>query len=186
MVLEIPVRIRKVLAVSFLLIFISTFAVIVFGTSAAAINIDIQEVKSFLVAEKDTQKNFQESLQLYTENTGDVIKYLLQLRPQNEAAFIDSISKIENIGQKINLTVGLQVLDNAPVKNVTDAKLKTLDFNVSFFGTVEDLKKFLKELEILPYFIRVSEISFKNPELITTNDKKQPQNVNLKINLYIK
>lgn len=177
--LPIPNITKRILSISTIFILISTFVVIFIGYSLGNINQEIKRTNAFLAGAQDIQPNFEKSLQLYTESTQKIIDYLISLRPDSEEDYLKFIFDIEETSEKLGLDLNLE--------STQDIKLidsKTLQYNLNFFGTNSDLITFLQALEKLPYFIRVNEIDFKNPQLLTDEDING--NVNLKISLYIK
>ncbi|MBI4234890.1 hypothetical protein HY604_01165 [Candidatus Peregrinibacteria bacterium] len=185
--IEIPKSIERVLTVATVLIFISALIIFLIGNSLLNINTDIKQLEKFNVKAEETKINFEKSLQMYTEQTSEVIKFLLSLRPENEEQYIRFIAKVEQVAQNHNLKIKLtSVTLPIPEKNKPAQKYSTLNYQIDFYGNIDNLKAFLAELENLPYFIEIAYLNFKNPELITAESEGQLENINLKIKLYIK
>lgn len=177
--LPIPNITKRILSVSTIFILISTFVVIFIGYSLSAINQGIKRTNAFLAGAQDIQPNFEKSLQLYTESTQEIIDYLISLRPDSDGDYLKFISDIEETSEKLGLDLRLESTQDI---KLTDSK--TLRYDLNFFGTNNDLMAFMEKLEQLPYFIRINQVDFKNPQLLTDEDING--NINLKISLYIK
>lgn len=178
---------KRILSLTFILTLISAFAVIFIGTALIHVNSEIKQLNIFLTNAKDIQPNFEKSLQLYTESTQEIIDYLLSLRPDSEEDFIDFISDIEKIEQKLDLTLNLQSLEDFEGTDETSlANSTTLNYSVSFYGNVANLSSFLSELEALLYYIKVDKIDFIDLAFITEKEEKQNGNISLIIKLYIR
>lgn len=171
---------KRTLSLSFILTLISTFTVIFIGTALIHVNNEVKQLNAFLTNTKDIQPNFERSLQLYTESTQEIIDYLLSLRPDSEEDFIDFISDIESLEQKLNLTLNLQS------NEASVAGTATLDYSISFYGNLTDLKDLLSELETLPYYIKIDKINFIDLAFITEKEEKQNGNISLIIKLFIR
>lgn len=179
---SLPSPLKRVLNLSAILIFISSFVVVVLGSAVLNTHKDIKMLNQFLLNAEFVQPNFEKSLTIYTENTKEVIAYLLSLRPSNDMEFISFISKVEEIGQNLSLNMSLKSVDTTDSKLLED---KTLAYDVSFYGNMTNLTDFLRELEQLPYFIKVGKISYKSLETSVLEDDPLP-NIHLRIQLYVK
>lgn len=175
--------IKRLLKLSAVLIFLGTFVIIVFGYFIKRDNAEIKTIEKFVESASDLQTNFERSLQLYVEETQEITKFLLAIRPSGEAEYIKFISEIERIGKNLSLDLNLQYL-KAKTPVVGDPK--TLDYQIALYGNQSDLIKFLAALEALPYYIRIENLSFTNPGLITEKETLDKGNVNIAISLYIK
>lgn len=183
--IQIPLNntIKRVHWLSLILIFISTFSVLIFGRSTQTIHNEIKQLEDFLLSAKDIQPNFERSLLIYTEETQNLIEFLLSLRPSSEVDYIGFISQVEAIGQKLSLNLDLESIEK--IGEMHEAE-KTLDYSIHFFGNEDQLLSFLMEIEKLPYFIKVYEVDFA-PLNFSQNDKDNAvPNINLKIKLYVK
>jgi Tfp pilus assembly protein PilO len=160
------------------LILLSSFIVILLGASAAKINNDIKKMKVFLANAEGVQPNFEKSLEIYTQKTEETIQYLLKLRPGTKEEYVEFISRVENIGEKLSLDIDLQSIVDGEDKN-------TIGYSISFYGSFENLKNFLTELESLPYYIKIGNIEYRNPKFLD-EEEKEVSNINLETQLYIK
>lgn len=176
---------ERVLAVSLTLIFISAFIVVLIGNSLLNVNADIKRLGVFMENSESTKGNFEKSLQMYTENTQEVIDFLLSLRPENEEEYIKFLAAIEDIGQKSSLDISIKSIKEEPKKNEGD-KTDTLNYSVDFYGTNDDLIGFLKAIEELPYFVGIRSLQFMNPELITEENEDISENIHVEIGLFTK
>ncbi|MFA6992280.1 MAG: hypothetical protein WC269_03300 [Candidatus Gracilibacteria bacterium] len=181
-----PSSIKRVLKTSLVLISIGTFAVILMGFSVLQTSRENKKTMKFLEIAKDAQPNFETSLVLYTEKTQDVITHLLELRPENESKYIEFISEVEKIGQDLSLNIKIDSYQDTISKNKIDtSKQKTLNYQITFFGSITNLNQFLSKLEGLQYLIKVDTIDFTDLSLIE-KDENTPPNVKIKIKLYTK
>lgn len=178
-------NLKQVIKISFILIIISTFTVLIFGYSITKINHEIKNLKEFLANAEQIQPNFEKSLQIYTESTREVIDYLFSIRPENEKDYIKFISEVEDIGQKLSTDLNFKsVKEEAKTKIANNPN--TLNYEIAFFGRQKDIQKFLVELEKLPYYIGINKIDFTNPELISEEETIRGGNITVSIRLYIK
>ncbi|MBI2463616.1 hypothetical protein HYV57_01530 [Candidatus Peregrinibacteria bacterium] len=72
------------------------------------------------------------------------------------------------------------------IKTSETSNIKTLNYSLSFYGSFEQMSDFLKELEKLPYFIKIENINFTDVALVKKEENIPLENVNIKIKLYIK
>jgi len=169
------------------LIGISAFTVIVMGISLVNERKENQKMVKFLEVASTTGKNFEDSLSVYTEKARNISYYLLGLRPVNESGFVKFISEVEKIGQDLSLNIKIKTSEETidPKKKISE--MPHLLYKLSFFGSYTDLMQFLIKLEGMPYFIKVDNISFQNPNTVETAELKEiAQNINISIKLYIK
>jgi len=110
--IQITDGIKRILSVSFILILISTFVIVFMGYSLKSIHRDIRHLDKFLINSKDIQTNFEQSLMIYTERTQKITNYLFSLRPDSEEKYIKFISDVEDLGQKLNLDLNMQFINN--------------------------------------------------------------------------
>lgn len=177
---QIPNSLKRILSVTFVLIFISAFVVGFMGGAVDRANADIKKINQFLLDAEGTQPNFEKSLEVYTEETKEIIEHVLELRPESKEEYVNFIAEIESIGQVLSLDLDLQSYED---KN--GEPQKTLNYNVSFYGGLENLVTFLSKLEAMHYYTRIAEIDYKDPKFLEEEQEKLP-NINVKIQLYIK
>lgn len=175
---QIPNAVQRILVIASVFIFMSAVTVLFVGHTVSTLHKDIKVLQAFLVDAKDLQPNFEQSLVAYTTTTQPVIDYLLALRPDSEADYIAFIGAIEAIEQKLLIKVNLESI-------TTLATQSTLDYNIDFYGNAETLDAFLRELESLPYYIKVSELHYTDPSLLIGNEATDT-NISMKIQLFIK
>ncbi len=179
---EIPNNIKRILKTSAVLIFISTFLVVFVGGALARVHNEVKTLEAFMENAKDTQPNFEKSLELYTDQTKSIIEYLLNLRPASKEEYIKFIGEVEAIGQDLSLNIDLTSIEN----NDPKATLQdSIDYSIKFYGSESNMVEFLKELEMLPYFIKITEATYDSPKF-QEDEEKARENVNIKIKLYIK
>ena len=184
---QLPINLMRILRVSLLLSIIGVFATIMMGTSLVATNTENKITRKFLEISKNAHVNFEDSLAAYTETTRETIDYLFKLRPREEEDIINFISQIEKMEQELFLNLKLETYED-PLVIKKGSKIKVdeaIIYKISFFGSSTDLHDFLNRLESLPYFIKVNNINFKDPNYMEKTEDVQP-NVNLTIKLYIK
>ncbi len=177
--IQIPDYLKKILKLSLLLIFVSTFTIFFTGIAANNVNYDVKSLKIFIQETENIQPNFEKSLLIYTEKTQHAIDYLLKLRPISEKDLVLFISEVEAVGLNLNLDVDLE-------SQTIETEEKILNYNVSFYGTNDDLIEFLYELEKLDYYIRINSIDFRDPRFLEVDEMRQFENIYLSISLFTK
>ncbi len=184
---QIPLNsgIRRVLNLSLIFVFISAFTLFVMGAATSRVHQDVKFLKFFLEQAEGIQPNFEKSLMVYTEDTKKTIAYIMNLRPETEEDYITFISEIEHIGQKLSLNLRLQSVENISSSS-TPPDEKSLNYSVTFFGNEDDVISFLRELETLPYFIKVSNINFSDGTFENLDYKATLPNVHLSLQVFIK
>lgn len=180
-----PNWLKRVLMTSMVLIFLSTFTVVVLGRAVKDMHREIQALSTFLVNAETVQPNFERSLAIYTDATKEVTDYVLSLRPENETEYITFISEVEGIGQDLSLNLDLNSVQQSVDDEGDSTGSNTLDYEVRFYGSMDNLKEFLREIEDIPYFVKVEEISYRNLSQLS-EDEIGRENINLKIKLYVK
>lgn len=182
--IQIPTKLQRILQISLILIFISTVTVFFIGGSLRRVQKDTSSLRYFLENTQNAQINFEKSLEIYTDRTKEIIDYILELRPETEEEYVQFISQIEQIGTNLGINIELESITDNSTEAAVSAQ-NSLDYNISFYGTIINLKTFLLELENLDYFIKVEKISYSNASFLTTDEQKRP-NITLTIKLYIK
>lgn len=183
MPLQAPVNPLKKIFNICLVLMVFFFSVnVILGTSLKTLKRDIKVLELFLINADTVKPNFEESLNLYTQGAQESIEYVDTLRPDTETEYIAFISSVEGIGQELALGVDLESLDSPK----PDALGETLRYRLEFFGSQNDLLVFLEELEALPYYIRVEEVSFESLEYVTSRQTELAPNVVLTIQLYVR
>lgn len=180
---QLPNNMKRILVITLLLVFISAVVVGIIGGSIKSINKEIKHLNNFIFQAKEIQPNFEQSLEMYTGQTKDIIEFLSELRPSSEEEVVKALSEIENIGQNLSLNVSL----NSVGKDLSQKDSeKTLSYDIAFYGGITDLQNFLKELESLMYFIKVEQIEFNNTKYMDEKDLEREKNIKIKIILYTK
>lgn len=182
---QIPNAVQRILIISFVLIFISTVVVLFVGRSVTTLHREIAQLETFLANAANVQPNFEQSLIIYTTNTQPVIDYLLALRPASEEDYIAFIAAIEAIEQKLHVKVNLQSIAQGK-DTIIKADQKTLDYKVNFYGNTDMLIAFLKELEALPYYIKVADVYYADSSSLSASAAQTETNITMTIKLYIK
>ena len=178
---QMPISIKRIVTITLVLIFISTFTVVVLGISMKSVSKEVKELEVFMEEAKTTQPNFEKSLEIYTDQTEVMINYLLDLRPSEEAEYVEFISQIEDIGDDLSINLNLQ-----SVRFSKEEDDGTLNYMISFQGGIIDLENFLTELEELAYFIKVKEIDYRSPKDIPEEEIEKAKNIEIKIGLFTK
>lgn len=180
---------NRIFKTSLILIGIGTFTIITFGLAMINTSNENKRIRNFLEIAKTAQPNFETSLTLYTERTQYIIDYLLKLRPENEEQFVDFIAKIEEIAQNLSLNINIQSYSNLAKakdeKSENGMENETINYQITFFGGINDLNNLLSQMEDLPYFIKIESMEYKDPNYIE-KDEKTPPNINIRMKLYIK
>ncbi|MFA4891132.1 MAG: hypothetical protein WC604_02150 [Candidatus Gracilibacteria bacterium] len=207
-----PPLIKRILSICLILISLGTVASFAMGYTSLSISREIKENENYIVVAKEIQPNFEESLTLYTGETQKIIAYLLRLRPASEEDYITFLTALEGLGNKLKLKLDIKSLELGPVNPKADPEpSNSLDYDISFYGSFKNLLAFVEELEKLPYYIKVANIRFMDPNgdgedgslaLATPSvsnggssgngssgggsSSKHLPNLNLKIKLYVK
>lgn len=184
MVTQVSERLNQARKISVVLTFLSCSIIFIVGFALLNTNHDIKILNLFLKKAENAQPSFEKSLIVYTEKTKDTIEFLLSLRPSTKEEFVKFISEIENIGQELKLNLDLQSSKTSN-DNQAEGSENTLNYNIKFYGSIDDLNVFLRKIEELQYYIKVDEIKYKNTQYLSEEEKETP-NINLKIKLYIK
>jgi len=183
---------KRILSVCLILVSLGAVASFAMGYTSSTISREIKENENYIVIAKEVQPDFEESLSLYTGETQKIIAYLLRLRPESEEGYITFLTALEGVGSKLKLKLDIKSLESGPVNpKATPEPSDSLDYDISFYGNFKNLLAFVEELEALPYYIKISNIRFVDPNGDGngsgngSNSKKLP-NLNLKIKLYVK
>lgn len=167
----------RILNVCFVLTMISTLAIWVLSYSLNQVQQENKKITSFVNSAGELSSNFEQSLQMYTENTQEAIAFIDTIRPNNENEYIAFITELETLGQDLNLDVDVETLSST--KDV-------LQFSVDFYGSKRNLIDFLEAIEELTHYVRVDEFSLTElPTEITTARNASP-NIKLTLSLYVK
>lgn len=175
----IPSIIQRILNFSLILIFLSTFIVLVIGSSTKNMRQEVLSLNAFLEGTDMLQENFERSLSMYTDEPRKIIDFVLNLRPKTDMEYINFISEVEDIGEELGLTLDLQSVNDSENQSTES----TLGYHVKFYGSQTDLIAFGDAIEHMPYYIRLDSIDYKSLDLLEEN---APPNVNLKIYLYVR
>ncbi len=176
---QIPNSLKRMLVMSLILTGLTTFIIIIMGLASLGVKQEINQIKKFLFDAKDIQPNFERSLIEYTDRTGDMINYLLELKPDSEKKVVKFISALEKIEQSHNLNVALSSSENI----VANPNEQSIDYTISFKGSEQDLNSYITELELLPYFIKLENIEYKNPNFLDPGELEK-DNIHIKMKLY--
>jgi len=183
--IETPTSLKRVLATSLVLISLTTFTALIMGTGLSGINKDIKLLNSFLAEAENIQPNFEQSLLMYTDKTKDIIKYLLELRPDSEKELVRFISDIEEVAQDLSLQIDLESIAKSSAFADEEEEKDAIGYNISLYGNIQNLEDFLSQLEALEYFIGIEEISYKNTKYLV-DEELEKENLKIRIKLYIK
>lgn len=176
-------RLKQIFILSTVFIVITTFSIIFIGYASSVTNKEIKKLKIFHSKTENIQLNFEKSLELYTEKTEDTIQFLLNLKPDSEQEVVKFISEIENIGQNLKLDLTLNSVETPAIKG---AKAESaIDYNISFKGSLLDSLSFIKQIESLPYFIKILRVNYSDTKYWEA-DQLEEDNIEIQIKLYIK
>lgn len=175
----IPNIIQRILNFSLILIFLSTFIVLVIGASTKNIRQEVLSLNAFLEGTEMLQENFERSLAMYTDEPRKIIDFVLNIRPKTDMEYINFISEVEDIGEELGLNFDLQSINDSEELSSGN----TLGYHVKFYGSQDDLIAFSYAIENMPYYIRLDSIDYKSLDLLEEN---VPPNVNFKIYLYVR
>lgn len=197
--------IKRILSVCLILVSLGAVAAFAMGYTSLSINREIKENENYIAVAKEIQPNFEESLSLYTGETQKIIEYLLRLRPASEEDYVTFLTALEGLGNKLKLKLDIKSLELGPVNpKATPEPSNSLDYDISFYGSFKNLLAFAEELEKLPYYVKVANIRFTDPNGDSedstgesessagggsssgSSKSKHLPNLNLKIKLYVK
>lgn len=191
--LESPGILKRILALSLVLTVIGAVTTFVMGITSLAVNNSIKSDEYFIFVAKDIQPNFEDSLILYTGETQKIINFLLSLRPASEEGYITFLTALEDLGNKLSLRLNIKSISSVSESEKKAAKepSKTLEYGISFYGSLNNLKSLLKGITELPYYVKVAEVRYSDPNGAVNGDtengdSRRLQNVYVRIKLYIK
>lgn len=141
---------------------------------------DIQQAKGLFEAGEFVYLNFEENLRSYQRVHKKIIYMLGNVRPTEEA-IVPFINALENIGKTVNLEVKIRNLET--VEEETQEISNFIKYNVSAYGTEEQMTKYLEKIEELPYYLKIESISYQKS---SQDEKTELPNINLVLKLYIK
>lgn len=174
-----PNLVLRLMKLALVLTLVGAFSTVVFGMAVKQMNQEVRELKNFVEISKDVQPNFEQSLELYTQQTKEIIQFLSSLRPDGEEEYILFISTVEALAQDLSLDIDLESIE---VEEENEGSV--LSYQVSFNGSWSQLADFLEGLEDLPYFIRVKNVEYQafNPALQVESNLP---NIRLTLDLYV-
>ncbi len=183
--LQIPSSVNRILKISVILMFISTVTILVIGFSILGVNNDVKGLNSFLNNAANVQPNFEKSLIMYTERTSGIINYLLELRPNSEEGYVQFISDIEDLGEKLEIDINLQSLGGT--KDLGEqADMDFILYEIRFLGSIQDMENFLAAIETLDYFVAVDNIEYRDLKLVLEESVSNSKNIRLILKLFVK
>lgn len=142
---------------------------------------DIQEARGFFEAGEFVYLNFEENLRSYQRVHKKIIYMLGNVRPTEEA-IVPFINALENLGKTVDLEVKIRNLE-APEEGTTQEVSNFIKYNISSYGTEEQMTKYLEEIEKLPYYIRTESVLYQKS---SQNERSELPNINIVLKLYIK
>lgn len=189
--LESPGVLKRILALSLVLTVIGAVATFAMGLTSLAVNNGIKSDEYFISVAKDVQPNFEDSLILYTGETQKIIDFLLSLRPASEEGYIIFLTALEDLGNKLSLHLDIKSITSVSESEKKAAKepSKTLEYGISFYGSLNNLKSLLKGIAELPYYVKVAEVRYSDPNGNGDGDGDgghKLQNTYVRIKLYVK
>jgi len=164
-----------------ILMLISTCVVLAIGTALGSLNNEIKNLEHYMEIAEDIKPNFEESLSLYTETTKGAIEYIHSIRPEGEIEYIEFISSIEEIGQNLFLDLSLQSIEGSVDTDVSPS----IEYEVDFYGSSNDLTNFLEELEELDYYVHVVAVDYTRIAYTLETQDLSP-NISINLKLYVK
>ena len=168
---------KKILYVCFVIILLCSSVIIFTGFSIRELNNDVKRLENFLEDAEGLQEKFGDNLLVYTQIIETAHDHLLSLRPSTEQEYIEFISKIEELGEK--LFIQLDLRSGEPTSN-------TLNYIVSFEANLAKTKSFIEEINKMPYYVQIDSFDFTSPVVYTETRRAREGNVNISITLYIK
>jgi len=187
-----PGILKRTLVLSLILTAIGAVTTFAMGLTALSTNDDIKTNEYFISVAKDVQPNFEDSLVLYTGETQKIIDFLLSLRPASEEGYITFLTALEELGNKLSLHLDIKSIGSVSEseKKATKEPSKTLEYGISFYGSLKNLKSLLKGIAELPYYVKVAEVRYSDPngngDGDESDNKHKLQNTYVRIKLYVK
>lgn len=178
-----PKYTSRILRICLTLLSLSAFTVLLIGNSMVKTHNEVKELQQFMELAQDVQPNFEKSLTLYTENTKAEMDYVQKLRPDSELDYIAFISSVEDIGQQLSLNLELSSIDASKIGPDLSGS-RTLDYQVQFYGSLQNVTEFLRNIEKLDYFVKIDSLNFHT---INGNaENVASPNISLIMRLYVK
>lgn len=171
--------IKRVINFSLLMVLLGSFTIFLVGSSSLGIKSDIDKGESFIKTAEEMRPNFEDSLLLYTGNTQKIIDYLLKLRPRTEEDFISFITSLEKIGKELFINLEIKTIEDK------DKVKDRITYNVNFYGSIDNLKAFIKALDQIPYYVKISDIKYSNPIVEDGKDVNAAKIPNISIELQL-
>ena len=186
-----PGVLKRVLALSLVLTFIAAITTFVMGITAMSVNDEIKGNEYFISVEKDVQPNFEDSLVLYTGETQKIVDFLLSLRPETKEEYVVFLAALEELGNKLSLHLDIRSLSSSAEESTKSKEpSKILEYGISFYGSLKNLKSLLSGLAELPYYIKIAEVRYSDHNGDSDDEEfgggHKLQNVYVRIKLYIK
>ena len=170
--------------ISFVLIFVSSFIMLAIGYALQQVHKENQGLEAFLSNAQNIQVDFENSLSVYTGNIQENLDHLTSLRPQNEAGYIAFITQVEDRASSYGLDLQVQTSDKSLKPDTSGSYY--VDYRVNFYANADQLWSFTKELESLPYFVRVVQLDYASLENSSLERDLALPNVSLTLRLYVK
>lgn len=185
---DVGVFVKRIISLCSFFVIFSFLGVAAIGLSSLGINNDIKDSEAFVAVAKEMRTNFENSLSFYTGDTQKIIDFLLKLRPNTEEEFITFITALENLGKELSLNLDIRTMDNN-TEAVGTEQNDGIFYIVNFYGSIRDMKSFIRKLDGLPYYIKTSNIRYMNPAFQdgdTVDKSKKIQNISIEIKLFTK
>jgi hypothetical protein len=185
---EMPKILNTIGNVTLALITISALTVFVTGLSVISTGREINVLEKYLENAEGAQPDFENNMLMYTTKTSKIIGQLMELRPESEEDYVAFISRVEQVGKQLALDLEIKSSkeeDKAVKGKKDEVKAETMSYLLSFYGTQQDVLRLASELQDLPYFIRIEDLTFNNLDHLDADEKKVP-NASMVIKLYVK
>ena len=183
--IHLPHSIKRVSRINIVFMSLAAAITVIMGIAVLFSANDVKVMTKYLEKASSIQPNYEKNIVLYTSKTENVIESLLKVRPENQDEYVGFISEVEALGQSLSLNLDIKAINGVQPSYSGKDDGNQISYNISFYGTDQELLKLLEAFDEMPYYINVSSISYENVDSLS-DEQKQTYNVHLKIDLHIK
>lgn len=137
--------------------------------------------KQYLEINQNAEAEFLHILETYTSQDKEIIDHILQIRPEKELDYITFLAEIENLGPALNLNINVK--SNATEQSMRQSEIP---YEINFFGSFDNLKRFLAALEELDYYIDLTKFNYTNIDTLLEEEEIDPKDRSSNISVNIK
>lgn len=168
---------------TYLLAFATVFSVIV-GSLYLKASTEMKELEKFLGVNTNVENIFIERQQAYINGDKEIIEHIAQIRPESTEDFVKLITTLETVTTALGINATIQSKPGGE-------NAASIEYQISFVGSLDDVNNFIRELEKLPYIIQVNNVIFSELALQIEDangktDIEYRDNCSLSISVFIK